>query len=312
MFKPRFGGINFSLNICRAVVVGPLTFILWLWWALTRRSYNYLKSFSPATQNSTYKRLIKSKCNLTEGVRSLDDQSVLPAADSGVNESLVRSSQETNVPYPQQQEEMNVLASSSSASKQATARTHFHSQSSGRDGRSLVAGEAAAAAAAADENETTAARGSFSCHATTHTSTNASATVTDKWCPGRCEEHNISSSARTDAKQSHNNQSVTSESSKSGIKKTKSHESNVTKHESAVTESTSEPLLTCADKSSLKDSFDPLKSLYWTSVELPKIYRIKQITRSCLNDVILAGISGERNTSPVILHLSLLPFVCCI
>lgn len=284
MFKPRFGGINFSLNICRAVVVGPLTFILWLWWALTRRSYNYLKSFSSANQNSTYKKLIKSRCNLTEGTRSEDDETPFPTRnvlDERENETFIRSSDDTNVPCTQGDEEMNVRATSSSIIKPFTTLQDIHSQRQEKHSESFVAGHTV------NDNEIIAtARGSFSSHAT---STNAM--VEEKSCTGQHEEKRT----RILAKQSDNNQSVTSESSKSGMKKTKSHERNVMKHESVVTESTSEPLLTCVDKSTSKDSFDPLNSLYWTSVELPKIYRIKQITRSCLNDVILAGISGKQH-----------------
>lgn len=44
LMKPRFGGFNYSVNICRAVIVGPLTFILWLIWAITRRNANFLLS----------------------------------------------------------------------------------------------------------------------------------------------------------------------------------------------------------------------------------------------------------------------------
>ncbi|RWS27944.1 putative diacylglycerol O-acyltransferase-like protein, partial [Leptotrombidium deliense] len=45
-FKPRFGGLNFAVNLCRAVIVGPLTFVLWLYWAFSRRKRNFLKSDS--------------------------------------------------------------------------------------------------------------------------------------------------------------------------------------------------------------------------------------------------------------------------
>ena len=40
--KPRFGGETLSINIFRAIIVGPLTFLLWLLWAFTRRRHNYL------------------------------------------------------------------------------------------------------------------------------------------------------------------------------------------------------------------------------------------------------------------------------
>ncbi|KAI2796422.1 hypothetical protein BLOT_015366 [Blomia tropicalis] len=40
--KPRFGGVTLSINIFRAIIVGPLTFFLWILWAFTRRRNNYL------------------------------------------------------------------------------------------------------------------------------------------------------------------------------------------------------------------------------------------------------------------------------
>lgn len=38
---------------------------------------------------------------------------------------------------------------------------------------------------------------------------------------------------------------------------------------------------------------DPIRSIHWSSVDLTKVYRVKQVTRSCLNDVVLAAISGN-------------------
>lgn len=40
--KPRFGGATLSINIFRAIIVGPLTFFLWMVWAFTRRHHNHL------------------------------------------------------------------------------------------------------------------------------------------------------------------------------------------------------------------------------------------------------------------------------
>lgn len=40
--KARFGAVTLSLNIFRAIIVGPLTFSLWILWAFTRRQHNYL------------------------------------------------------------------------------------------------------------------------------------------------------------------------------------------------------------------------------------------------------------------------------
>lgn len=44
-FKPHFGGLNFPINLCRAVVIGPLTFFLWLIWSISKRKDNVLKNF---------------------------------------------------------------------------------------------------------------------------------------------------------------------------------------------------------------------------------------------------------------------------
>lgn len=40
--KPRFGSATLSISILRAIIVGPLTFFLWVLWAFTRRQHNYL------------------------------------------------------------------------------------------------------------------------------------------------------------------------------------------------------------------------------------------------------------------------------
>lgn len=52
--KPRFGGSSFPLNVFRALVVGPLTFLV-SWMMLTKRDCNYLKRSSRAI---TRKRVI--------------------------------------------------------------------------------------------------------------------------------------------------------------------------------------------------------------------------------------------------------------
>lgn len=44
LMKPRFGGYNFSTNLYRSCIVGPLTFFLWILWAVTRRNSNFLLS----------------------------------------------------------------------------------------------------------------------------------------------------------------------------------------------------------------------------------------------------------------------------
>ncbi len=52
--KPRFGGSTLPINIFRAIIVGPLTFILWILWAFTRRHNNYLKKSKNKAFKSIY------------------------------------------------------------------------------------------------------------------------------------------------------------------------------------------------------------------------------------------------------------------
>lgn len=52
--KARFGGANLPINIFRAVIVGPLTFFLWIIWAFTRRHNNYLKKCKNKSFKSIY------------------------------------------------------------------------------------------------------------------------------------------------------------------------------------------------------------------------------------------------------------------
>lgn len=64
LIKPRFGGFNYSVNICRAVIVGPLTFALWMLWAFTRRNANFLLS-------------TKFFVNIRKYVKSIDLNSII-------------------------------------------------------------------------------------------------------------------------------------------------------------------------------------------------------------------------------------------
>jgi len=52
--KPRFGGSTLPINIFRAIIVGPLTFFLWILWAFTRRHNNYLKKSPNKAFKSIY------------------------------------------------------------------------------------------------------------------------------------------------------------------------------------------------------------------------------------------------------------------
>lgn len=54
IMKPRFGGSTLPINIFRAVIVGPLTFIFWIIWAFTRRHNNYLRQSKNKKCKSIY------------------------------------------------------------------------------------------------------------------------------------------------------------------------------------------------------------------------------------------------------------------
>ncbi|RWS10915.1 putative diacylglycerol O-acyltransferase-like protein [Dinothrombium tinctorium] len=68
-FKPRFGGLNFAINLCRAVIVGPLTFTLWMLWAFSRRKRNVL------TNNSIFSRYQRTNLNQSNGVSNSSSKS---------------------------------------------------------------------------------------------------------------------------------------------------------------------------------------------------------------------------------------------
>lgn len=73
-FKPHFGGINFTINLFRAAIIGPLTFILWLIWSFTKRKGNYLKGFTELTVNPS-------------SLSSLEDASMINNVSSSCNRS---------------------------------------------------------------------------------------------------------------------------------------------------------------------------------------------------------------------------------
>lgn len=298
MFKPRFGGINFSLNICRAVVVGPLTFILWLWWAFTRRSYNYLISFSKSTQNTMYKKLIKSKCpnhsqcasrNVTPAPNSTSAFTTDPPVSTATAAATVTTTTTTTTtarvmtinqvsPAHQGESVASQLCPSEITSSHLTS-------AGGTSSDAFPAPPSLVTSPMADDQTVHGARAS-----TTELS-NSSAS-------GVCVEDVTLLTADSTAAKVTMNSGTSNVTGGSGDVGCGCVAGSYKKGDSLSSgEATNEPLISgsghCYKKSSSKgETFEPLKSLYWTSVELPKIYRIKQITRSCLNDVILAGISG--------------------
>ena len=291
MFKPRFGGINFSLNICRAVVVGPLTFILWLWWAFTRRSYNYLISFSKSTQNSMYKKLIKSKCG-----SQCHSRTVTPAPILDQSTSINQVS-----PSHQQLQQQQQTLSSSEICPSDIIPSHIACNDSFPGPPSLVTspvmesttGGTTTTVATTTTTTTTTAATASTVNITPLTNIPATAAIctTEDITIGTCSQIEVHTPS------SNLDDSTTCISKAKAILTCKTGTGVCNKSDSLSSEPTNEPLISCGrtcykKNLSTKETFEPFKSLYWTSVELPKIYRIKQITRSCLNDVILAGISG--------------------
>lgn len=91
-FKPRFGGSTMPINIFRAVIVGPLTFLLWIIWSFTRRNHNYLKK----SRNKSFKSIHWSSYDLPKVIRikqvtrsSLND--VIVSALSGAMRTYLTS-----------------------------------------------------------------------------------------------------------------------------------------------------------------------------------------------------------------------------
>lgn len=328
MFKPRFGGINFSLSICRAVVVGPLTFVLWLWWAFTRRSYNYLKSFSNSNQTLMYKKLIKSKLhpngNGGPGGNSSQchSQTVtpLPATTTAAVGQII------SVPSGQSSIIINQMSPPSDQKCQNEQHQHQHQHETSK----LCQSDTTSSHFNSNEIQCQLPPGPPSLVTSPVIETSLSKNVTSNTQDVKvnidtsfiCESSsklNITSDAVTTTATKEHDEQEEKQVKKCKVKKDKLTLCSTAKSDSISSEPTNEPLIGCGNinnytnsnynnndddnlvsscrkKGKKEKTFDPFKSIYWTSVELPKIYRIKQITRSCLNDVILAGISGKNNT----------------
>lgn len=159
-FKPRFGGINFTINLVRAAIVGPLTFSLWIIWAFTKRKANYLK------KKDSSKVITKSSCSHSKYL----DQAIMINTNNNNNNNIADNT-------------INNVNS--------------------------------------DNNNN----------------------------PSNTESNNVTSSFGPTAY---------------------NIGSNVDSHNS-----------------------HSHKSVHWTTIEMAKIQRVKQVTRSCLNDVILAAVTGK-------------------
>lgn len=69
-FKPHFGGFNFSINLCRAAVIGPLTFFLWIIWAFSKRKDNVLKAFKNIKSSSNSKLKVSNSLIFNQGKKN--------------------------------------------------------------------------------------------------------------------------------------------------------------------------------------------------------------------------------------------------
>ena len=79
LMRPRFGGFNYSVNVCKAVIVGPLTFFLWMLWAFSRRHDNFLLS-------------TKFFVNIRKFVKTVDLGSMTEEDEDYLNENQKKSS----------------------------------------------------------------------------------------------------------------------------------------------------------------------------------------------------------------------------
>lgn len=294
IFKPRFGGINFSFNKCRAAIVGPLTFFLWICWSFSRRSSNFLKSFQQSHQDHQVEKVVQ------QGRQQIQQQCPPPPpmlTKSSESNILVSSStsKATSTPlrvhrhvhhHQHQQQQLELIHAPSSTStsqlvwKQengtgSRTRSRVYEQgsksSSGSSGGSSGGSRRKGTAPHPSPSSVCSQEGGKHLHEG-RTCTSSFASVGTAGVGG---DMGVAGSVAA---------TLTATSKRRKRKRRQRRKERRNKEKSG-----------CTDDASATGSFHPLDSLHWTSIDLPRIYRIKQITRSCLNDVILAAISGRKN-----------------
>ena len=262
IFKPRFGGINFSLNTFRAAIVGPLTFFLWIYWSFTRRGANFLKSFHQSHQRQQMEQMHQHRKHHHQEPKSGDPK--FPV--SSTSKSTSKPFQTHQHVHEPKQQEVNVTSSQASTSHRL-----YHQ---GNNGGRVYAKRSSSASGNRSQQQPVHHHPSclpvcsqdLKHEHTVHAPSFLAAT-------GEAEETSASMTSATGA--------ATVAAAREGSRRRKKRKRRKERRRK----------MGCDDASDA--SFRPVESLHWTSIDLPRIYRIKQITRSCLNDVILAAISGN-------------------
>lgn len=373
MFKPRFGGINFSLNVCRAVVVGPLTFFLWIWWAFTRRKDNFLQSFSSRHINRQSQQMAKdqqtqrlhqerklqlqgrsseeeNKENMDRQQEKQHDVATPPDSCSQQRQSMRRcedvatnanhsvsdkNSGKVQMDILQEREqsdgghnEQNRLSHqdddvscSSSAQTVVTRGINDddggnHNSSNYEKRRDQSLSQVVSSSSAREGKDTTSTGRQSNLldeqQMTAGVSKEDQEEGTEEQSIVRQDNQKLSSLPVDSLTKTNSSQDVRSQ-NRRGKRKRK-----IATEEQCQTSPTAGQLGNAfntsnngitgttdgkakrrkkkkvAGKGCTEDTFNPIKSIYWTTIDLPKLYRIKQITRSCLNDVLLAAISGNE------------------
>lgn len=347
MFKPRFGGINFSLNACRAVVVGPLTFFLWIWWAFTRRRDNFLKSFSSSHMTQQLKHAVS---NLKKSLYHQQSQpfrvkqqpqqqtNYLQEEQGDLNQGQDEVKDEENrfnvksKTCPSTRVSINMLPVASSTpittqSSQGETRStdHLkpHPETSCTSGVSRADASSREVLPSNQQQQPHEQKEHSQQTESTKLVTTSSSTTTgiqsrelEVLCTREAEHasqeegknacQGVKEGKTQEEAKKKSNRKERNSSSQGKIRfkgflslpKQHGHRSHHRRHRSRKHREEPSNYSNSSHASAKKGScfqpiFEPIRSIYWTSLDLPKVYRIKQITRSCLNDVILAAVSGK-------------------
>ena len=280
IFKPRFGGINFCFNKCRAAIVGPLTFFLWICWSFSRRSRNFLKSFQQSHQDHEAEQVLHHESRFQQQpappLTKSSDSNILDSSGTSKATTINPVHQHVHHHHQQQKQELAHAPSATLGSSSQLLWTQENNgstksrlselskRSSGNQRKGTAPHHPSSSSVCSQDGKLM--------HETRSHASSLASPVAGGGGGGGGEGCVLV--ATLDVTRS---------------KRRKRQRRKERRKRAARGE--------CMDASvsSSDPSFHPLDSLHWTSIDLPRIYRIKQITRSCLNDVILAAISGNNN-----------------
>lgn len=265
LLKPRFGGVNFAVNICRAVIVGPLTFCLWMFWAFSRRQGNFLRP------DQSYERLARWASHAS--IQTLN-RAVLQTGTATGSTSTNVGTTDTKVYSSSGHGERGWLSVPSIRRHNRSAR---HQSGRSRNASNATGHHVTSSGSIRNKNR--------SIHSVTSSirSVDSNSSQNQTIGPSSCSSNHRHHFLQQPISRSNRTSSITSTSNGSGSKSGKSVKSSRTgklRRNGKV----SKWVKHAPQK--------PERSLYWASVDLSQVVRIKQVTRSCLNDVILAAITG--------------------